>query len=221
MTVISDPAEYDAWYHTPRGMWISDIEFSLLMKLMSPLSKGSLLDVGCGTGHFSRLFAQTGFGVTGIDPDSKALSFAESLDSQVRYVKGDVTELPFPDKAFDVCCAVTSLCFVSEPVRALEEMWRVSRRGVILGLLNRHSLLYFKKHEHGAYRGARWDVIAEVREWCRELTPLPEITVYSAVWFPGGGWLACTLEPWMPNKPYCGGFLGIGLTKKMIGVSKG
>ena len=65
----TDPAAYEAWYHAPRGAWIGDREFSLLTSLLHPQPGASLLDVGCGTGWFSRRFAEFGLRVTGIDPD--------------------------------------------------------------------------------------------------------------------------------------------------------
>ena len=61
------PAEYEAWYHTARGAWIAGLEFSLLTRLLRPTAGESLLDAGCGTGHFSRRFRQAGLEVTGID----------------------------------------------------------------------------------------------------------------------------------------------------------
>jgi len=73
--MITDPTTYEAWYKTPRGHWVSECEFSLLQRLMNPHTGESLLDVGCGTGHFTRRFAQAGLSVTGIDPDPKKLDF--------------------------------------------------------------------------------------------------------------------------------------------------
>ena len=49
---------------------------TVLQNLLSPEAGASLLDVGCGAGHFSRRFARVGFSVTGIDPDFAALKFA-------------------------------------------------------------------------------------------------------------------------------------------------
>lgn len=49
MKSITDPAAYEAWYHTPRGHWIGDLEFILLQNLLRPEADASLLDVGCGT----------------------------------------------------------------------------------------------------------------------------------------------------------------------------
>lgn len=109
---------------------------------------------------------------------------------------------------------MTSLCFVDDPARALAEMWRVARRGVILGLLNRQSLLYRRKAGQGGYRGARWDTVPEVREWIRKLTPQPHvITVRSAVFLLSGTRLARVLETLLPNRLRWDGFLAVGLSR--------
>ena len=208
-----NPSEYEAWYETARGSWIARREFGLMVRLLDPPGGDTLLDVGCGTGHFSRRFAAAGLRVTGLDPDPAMLEYARGAGGGVEYLRGTATGLPFPDEAYDFVTAVTSLCFVSEASRALLEMWRVARHAVLLGLLNRHSLLYRHKRGRGGYRGARWDRAADAKCWARQLQPVPHITVRCAVFIPGGGTFARMAEALLPGKLPWGAFLAVLLRK--------
>lgn len=208
-----DPAEYEAWYHTPRGAWIGEVEFGLMHRMLRPRAGTTLLDVGSGTGYFSRRFAAAGLAVTGLDPDPAVIHYAHGLGGGVRYVRGVATALPMGDASHDYVVAITSLCFVVDPERALQEMWRVARHAVFLGLLNRHSLLYRQKHGRGAYRGARWDTAREVRAWVGALNPAPHPVARSAVFLPAGNWIARATERLLPGLLPCGGFLAMCLPK--------
>jgi SAM-dependent methyltransferase len=180
-----NPAAYEAWYRSAKGRWIGDVEYGMVWRLSQAMAGECLLDVGCGTGHFSRRFGLAGLRVTGIDADEAMLRFAQGHGDAIDYVQADVLHLPFQNQAFDHCIAVTSLCFVTDPQRALAEMLRVARKGVVLGILNRNSLLYLLKHGRGGYVGARWDRAQEVESWANELGYRAEIE--SAVFLPAGG----------------------------------
>jgi SAM-dependent methyltransferase len=209
------PADYEAWYRTPRGAWIAQREFDLLWRLLPMQPGATLLDVGSGTGHFARRYAAAGLRVTGLDPDAAALAYARSLGGGIDYRAGDAQALPFPDASFDYCAAVTSLCFVPDPARALAEMWRVARRGVVLGLLHRRSLLYRQKTGRGSYSGARWDDAAAVRAWTAALDPAPAaINPGYAIFLPDGGTLARLTEGLAPRWLPWGSFLAVGLAKR-------
>jgi SAM-dependent methyltransferase len=216
-----NPGDYEAWYQTARGSWIAGCEFDLMRRLLDAPAGATLLDVGCGTGHFSRRFAAAGLRVAGLDPDPAMLDHARGLGGGVSYLPGTGTGLSFGDNAYDYVTAVTSLCFIADPERALREMWRVARRAVLLGLLNRRSLLHRQKHGHGGYRGARWDTAAEVRRWAQSLAPAQRITMRSAIFLPGGGACVRTVEAVLPGVLPWGGFLAVLLRKpdhgKMIG----
>lgn len=212
-SIISDPAAYDAWYRAGRGRWIGDTEFRLLRQLLRARPGESLLDVGCGTGYFSRRFAGEGLAVTALDPDLAALRYAAGQGGAVTYLAATATALPFPDQALDHCIAVTSLCFMGDPLSALEEMLRVTRRGVVLGLLNRRSLLYRLKSDRGSYQGARWDSRETLRVWLAGIRPSPRAVWRTAVFLPDGGRLARLAERVLSNHLSWGGFLAVKLTR--------
>jgi len=211
---IEDAEKYEDWYQTARGRWIGKTEFDLLYLMMRPKEGEALLDVGCGTGHFTRLFAETGLQVTGLDPDKIMLAYAKLQNHNIDYRYGSATDLPFENNTFDHSMAITSLCFVESASKALQEMWRVSRQSLTLGLLNRNSLLYREKYNKGAYAGARWDTWEDVQKWISELAPPVEYLLHkTAIFLPGGSIMARLVEHLMPKAIPFGVFLAVHLKK--------
>ena len=198
-----DAADYDAWYDTPRGRWIGETEFALAARLLAPAPGSSLLDVGCGTGWFTRRFAAAGLRVTGLDPNPGWLGYARSRGgTAIDWVEGDARALPFSEASFDHVVSIAALCFIDDERTALAEIVRVTRRRFAVGWLNRASLLYRQKAGRGAYAGARWHTAAEVRALFDGL-PVRRLTIRSAVFLPGGGAAAQVLEPLLPGRlPY-------------------
>ena len=207
------PEIYDAWYQTAKGRWIGEQEFLTLLKLFTAKEGHTLLDVGSGTGYFSERFQQAGLQVTGLEPDPTMIDFARAKEKPIKYIEADACALPFADNSFDYCAAVTSLCFVAEPEQALTEMWRVSRKSVILGLLNRQSLLYYMKRNSKGYQGARWDRLKIVRQWANQLRPAAKQDFRSSIWLPGGGKISKLVENLAPERTAFAGFLAIVLEK--------
>ncbi len=203
------PAAYDAWYTTPRGRWIGDREFDLLHTMLKPRPGETLLDVGCGTGYFSRRFArEAGLQVTGIDIDPDIIAFAREQAPEIGFALADMKHLPFADASFDHVVAVTSLCFVADERQVIREMTRIARCRVTLGLLNRHSILYLQKRHSQSYAGARWHSRAEARALLAD-AGCRNISVKSAVLVPSGGITAQMLEHCLPSRSPFGGFLAV------------
>ncbi len=211
------PADYDAWYDTPRGRWIGETEFRLLHRLLAPQPGETILDVGCGTGWFTRRFAQSnGWNVTGLDRDAERLAYARTRGRNERYQEGDACALPFADASIDRVVSVAALCFIDDWRQALHEMVRVSRRRVVVGLLNRHSLLRWQKGREGGmggYRGAYWHSSGEMRAALTVL-PLANIQVSTALFLPAASLLARVSERCLPNSLPWGGFLAVAADKR-------
>lgn len=202
---------YDAWYQTPRGCWIGKTEFALLMGMLRPERDASLIDIGCGTGYFTRLFAREMHGeVMGIDPDEESLRFARAHAARgERYENGRGEALPFADGAFDFSVSVAALCFIPDERQAVREMLRVTKKRFAIGLLNRHSLLWRDKGRgggKGAYQGAHWHTAEEARALFVGL-PVTNLQLRSAIVLPGAGRIARLLERIWPHRWLCGAFL--------------
>jgi ubiquinone/menaquinone biosynthesis C-methylase UbiE len=113
----------------------------------------TVLEVGCGTGYFTRWMAGLGSWCVGLDRSLPMVRQARSSAPRLPWVMGDALALPFQDRSFDVVSFVTTLEFLAAPREALAEAFRVARRGVVLGVLNRSSLLGRRLAKKG---GAIW-----------------------------------------------------------------
>ncbi|MCD6406180.1 MAG: class I SAM-dependent methyltransferase [Planctomycetes bacterium] len=132
--------KYDRWYDDAVGAAYDRLEKKALGQWLPPVSAGRrLLEVGCGTGHWSEFFARRGFDVTGIDISPEMISVADGKGiSAARFYVSDAVALEFDDGSFDAAVAVTVLGFVEDPQRVLAEMARVVRPGgeIVIGALN-------------------------------------------------------------------------------------
>jgi ubiquinone/menaquinone biosynthesis C-methylase UbiE len=154
---FADPAivaGYEAWYQTV-GRQADQLEKELLRRLLDRFpAANSLLEVGCGTGHFSRWFKKQSLQVLGLDLALPMLEEAVRLDD-VSYVCGNAHALPFANDAYDLVALITTLEFVSDSRQTLLEALRVAGQGLILGVLNRHSLLGWQRKREG---GPLWGI---------------------------------------------------------------
>lgn len=128
----------------------------------------SVLEVGCGTGHFTRWMAERKLDAVDLDISEPMLNEARRLGGP-RYLPGDALSLPFADRSYDVAVLITTLEFLPDPARALAEAVRVVRQGVLLGVLNRWSLLTLRYRLSGKamWQSARffgpWELAKMVR----------------------------------------------------------
>ncbi|HQS80953.1 MAG TPA: class I SAM-dependent methyltransferase [Thiobacillus sp.] len=205
-----NPADYDAWYHTARGRWVGETEYALAARLLAPQAGDSLLDIGCGTGWFTRRAAADDLVATGLDPSSGWLDYARAHSSPaVSWVEGDARALPFADAGFDHVLSIAALCFVDDERQAVAEAVRVARRSFAIGWLNRSSLLYWQKGRDGgsgAYRGARWHSAGEVHALFSGL-PVRNLKLRSAIFLPSATRVARCLEQAVPAALPWGGLL--------------
>jgi len=85
----------------------------------------SLLDVGCGSGLFASLAAKKGFDVTGLDATPLLIEEAKKRAPSLRFLTGDMEELPFEDNSFGIVRGFNSFQYAASVLNALTEARRV------------------------------------------------------------------------------------------------
>ncbi len=206
-----DAASYDRWYETPRGRWIGRREAALVLENLQPRPGESLLDVGCGTGFFTRTLAGSIDGqVVGVDINPEWVDYARGRDlGRASYQVADARSLPYANASFDLVMSIATLCFIENEVAAAREILRVARRRFVIGLLNRRSLLWLQKGRtggSGGYRGAHWHTVGEARCLFHDL-PVQRLRVSTAIHIPSGGQLARFVERVWPSSFPSGAFI--------------
>ena len=124
-----------------RDLWWNRDFLELMARRWGLDDRRTLLDVGCGAGHWSltmlELMAEEAT-LTGVDAEPNFLSRAReragkrSLSDRCEFEVGCAEALPFPDASFDVVTCQTVLIHVADPSVAIVEMVRVLRPGGIL-----------------------------------------------------------------------------------------
>jgi ubiquinone/menaquinone biosynthesis C-methylase UbiE len=124
-------------------------ELQLMLEHLPICSGDAVLDVGCGDGDYSLwmapLVAPEGH-VTGIDINQVYLQQAKDKAQKSPFKKlmtfqeGKIEKLPFKDETFDFIWCAQSLFSFPEPLEALKEMARVTRRRGIIAIMEDDTL---------------------------------------------------------------------------------
>ena len=146
MAIFDEEAiHYDEWYGTKKGAFIDRIETKCAFELFETHEGMKILDVGCGTGNFSIKLAELGCEIVGIDVSDKMLEMARkkasSKNLKAEFLRMDACNLDFADETFDGVISIATLEFVSNYQKAIDEMFRVVKRGgqILIGTINKDS----------------------------------------------------------------------------------
>ena len=128
-----------AWTQLARQGWDvyrDAVNTPAFLAMLPEISGKAGLDVGCGEGHNTRLLAQQGARMYGVDIAPSFVGFAMEAERLqplgVRYAAASALELPFRDSQFDFVAALMSLMDVPDSKAALVEIDRVLRPGGFL-----------------------------------------------------------------------------------------
>lgn len=135
---------------------VTDWRMRFFKKLRIQISKGQkVLDMGCGGGGDTLIFANMGANVVGIDINSYSNSQILKKEN-LKFIIADGCRLPFDDNTFDLVFEKDMLHHIDNSKKALSETKRVTKKGgqVIIIEANRYNpILYLhmtliKRHEH-------------------------------------------------------------------------
>jgi SAM-dependent methyltransferase len=100
------------------------------------LAGRTLLEICAGSGMMSEKFAQAGAIVTATDFSTAAVTRARERARRhafdATFLVADAENLPYPDQSYDLVAVHDGLHHLQEPERAIREMARVARDGVLI-----------------------------------------------------------------------------------------
>jgi len=185
---------YDDWYAGRRGAMYDRLEKKLIADFLPANAEGKqLLEIGCGTGHWSRFFSEYGFEVTGLDISERMINAALQKNiTNVLFLTVDGHLLPFDNDSFDLTAAITTLEFVLDAEAVLLEMIRCTRKPgrILLGVLNGLSKVNRQRQRKDSaenpYAAARLFSPVELKE---SLQPYGHVEMTVGAFVPARSWL--------------------------------
>jgi ubiquinone/menaquinone biosynthesis C-methylase UbiE len=139
--------EYDEWFKKNIDLYEAELE---VIRQLIPLHRSVGMEIGIGSGKFA---VPLGINI-GVEPSENMATKARMQGIEV--YPGVAEELPFSDSKFDYVLMVTTICFVTDVTKSLNEAFRVLKTGgfIIVGFVDRESELgkqYSEKKENSRF----------------------------------------------------------------------
>jgi SAM-dependent methyltransferase len=171
----------DAWTRLARqgyDVYRDLINTPAFLDLLPDIAGLTGLDLGCGEGHNTRLFAGRGAAMYGVDISSTFLRHARAEGGGIHYTVASAQRLPFAAESFDFAVACMSLMDVPDPAAALCEAVRVIKPSGFLQFSILHPC-FFTPHRRLLRDLAGREYAVEVGRYF-ETDPIMEEWLFSA-----------------------------------------
>lgn len=124
---------YARRFKGPAGEWLLSRQTEALLRLSADFAGMTVLDVGGGHGQVARPLLSRGSAVCVHASTEEALGhLCEHSEPGLKTSTGSLTELPFPDRSFDLVTSFRILAHIGDWQAYLAELCRVARRAVIV-----------------------------------------------------------------------------------------
>ena len=104
-------------------------------KLSEEHDLGEVIELGCGTGYFTKTIAKNALHVLATDLSDEMLKEARTRLKRIQNIaiqKVDCENIPFPQQIFDTVVAINVLHFIENPDECLKESFRILKDGGLL-----------------------------------------------------------------------------------------
>ncbi len=118
---------YDRRYYGGRGGSYYDHICGYVRESLP--EKGTILDLGCGTGLFLAGYIAGGGAGTGLDLSRGMIQKARERCPYSEFTVGTAEHIPFRDNTFDAVSSLLAFSYLREPEKVLAEAYRVIRPG--------------------------------------------------------------------------------------------
>ncbi|HSE56732.1 MAG TPA: class I SAM-dependent methyltransferase [Candidatus Paceibacterota bacterium] len=119
---------YDEYLETSADSYQAKVIAPNLLRMLE-LKKGeAVLDVGCGQGYFSRLLAEAGAAVTGIDISEELITCAKEKGGTARYFAAPAHDTKLKAYSFDTTLIVLALENIKNIDQTFAEIARVLKK---------------------------------------------------------------------------------------------
>jgi SAM-dependent methyltransferase len=130
-TCLQPPAEHYIHYYDAEMPAAPDRRYEeWLAEAEGTVGRGRLLEVGAGSGAFSRVALDRGWNVDATEISASGLQLLRETRANVH--EGDLTSLGLPAAAFDLVVSLEVLEHLPEPSAHLDELARLARPGGLL-----------------------------------------------------------------------------------------
>ncbi len=168
------------WYDTmlqKEDTYQSKVILPNVLRLVGPMPSLHIVELGCGQGFFSEVFAKMGASVIGLDASQSLIEIAqkrvekEPYASKVLFITGDAANAgAIASKTADVVVVILALQNMKDIAKVSEEMQRIMKpEGRAIVVLN-HPAFRVPKHSDWGFDEATKTQYRKVSKYLSEMT---------------------------------------------------